>query len=91
MANPDPNEKITVTIVAYERVEYRQQVEMTRADYMKWKARFEDEDADEEEIASQIMDRFIERTDVCDDDDHEVWSFLAEGEQDEEDDDDDAE
>lgn len=65
-------EMVTVRIVAFERVEYDQEVEMTRADFEKYSALL---DEDESAATEKIMDCYIDRTEVLDSGRQEVETF----------------
>ena len=56
-------EMVTVRIVAFERVEYDQEVEMPRADFEKYNAML---DAGDILAPERIMDTYIDRLDPID-------------------------
>ena len=56
-------EMVTVRIVAFERVEYDQEVDMTRADFEKYSAML---DAHDILAPGRIMDFYIDRLDPID-------------------------
>lgn len=68
------SEMVKVKIYASERVSYYQIVEMPKEDFDRIDAMFES-DCDDDEIAEAVFDRWVDRTDVFDDEDQEVFSF----------------
>lgn len=61
--------KLEVEVVAYERVEYRQTVKMTREQFDHINKVWDEEG---EEEAAELLLEFIDRTDVCGDDQYEI-------------------